>query len=77
MAHLKLNTAQWLELGEKLGYIKESTDMSSFINESENDTYNNEEIEQLISELEDQLLLQSDLGFYLFCLIVFATMHYC
>jgi len=60
MAHLKLNTAQWLELGEKLGYIKESTDMSSFINESENDTYNNEEIEQLISELEDQLLLQSE-----------------
>jgi len=24
MAHLKLNTAQWLELGKKLGYVKES-----------------------------------------------------
>ena len=22
MAHLKLNTAQWLQLGKKLGYIK-------------------------------------------------------
>jgi predicted DNA-binding protein len=60
MAHLKLNTNQWLELGKKLGYLKESTDMSSSINKSENDTYNNEEIEQLISELEDQLLLQSE-----------------
>jgi len=24
MAHLKLNTAQWLQLGRKLGYIKEA-----------------------------------------------------
>ena len=24
MAHLKLNTSQWLELGKKLGYIKKA-----------------------------------------------------
>ena len=24
MAHLKLNTSQWLQLGKKLGYIKEA-----------------------------------------------------
>ena len=55
MAHLKLNTNQWLELGKKLGYLKESTNMSSSINKSENDTYNNEEIEQSIEPIEDEL----------------------
>ena len=30
MAHLKLNTAQWLQLGEKLGYIKEGKFLGMF-----------------------------------------------
>jgi hypothetical protein len=31
MAHLKLNTDQWLQLGKKLGYIKESQKGGSFV----------------------------------------------
>ena len=33
MAHLKLNTAQWLELGEKLGYIKEAKRLTKNLKE--------------------------------------------
>ena len=31
MAHLKINTDQWLELGKKLGYIKEAQGEGSFV----------------------------------------------